>query len=302
MTADETAKSTVYYDSFVGNIVPVWNGSTFTSLVISGDEISMGLDSVTPHVASGSVYDIFGINSSGSLVIAVGPAWSSSTSRGTGAGTTQLALKNGVWTNAVSLTHAYGGSSGTTDYGAVSANFGTYLGSLYATGNGQTGVALKPSATNGGCNNFVALFNGYNRIPLVARSQDSTSGWVYASTTWRTANNNSNNRITFLDGLGVVPVQSCYQCFVFYDAVTDGACIGVNQNATTGAPATSQQSNVAGSGTGCGITAEDTWYPALGLNYYQAMEAGTAASNVEFFGSVTSPTRQLQTLLLRIQA
>jgi len=85
-TSDQTAKTTVYYDSFLGSLVPVWNGTYWTQLAIASDEISMGL--AAANVLNGIVYDVWGCNVSGALAIGVGPPWTSTTARGTGAGTT----------------------------------------------------------------------------------------------------------------------------------------------------------------------------------------------------------------------
>jgi hypothetical protein len=285
-TADQVAKSTVYYDSYVGNLVPVWNGSIWVPLAITSDEVSFGL--ATANVLSGSVYDIFAVNSSGSLALVVGPAWSSTSARGTGAGTTELQRLSGIWTNKNSLTHAYGGAAGTTDYGTVSANQATYLGSLYATANGQTGVALKPAGANGGSNNIVGLFNAYNRIRVTALNIDTTTTpYNYGSTTWRPLNNSNNNRISFLDGLGYLHVVGRTQFYVVYSSGSPNANggVGVNFNSTSTTPnvvASFATATSSSSTQGVPIAIEG-FYPLLGFNYVQAMEAvfsGTAQINL----------------------
>src|ERR1700688_1158878 len=88
MSADALAQTTVYYDCYTGNGLSV--GAVPVTLTIPSCEISMGLDAGVPHIASGSVYDIFGVSNAGTLAICAGPAWTSTTARGTGAGTTQI--------------------------------------------------------------------------------------------------------------------------------------------------------------------------------------------------------------------
>jgi hypothetical protein len=284
-TSDQTAKTTVYYDSYVGNLVPVWNGSAMVSLAIGSDEISMGLD--TTRVASGSVYDIYGLSNSGTLAIAVGPAWSSTTSRGTGAGTTELQLKNGVWTNKNALTHAYGGSTGGTDYGSISANQATYLGTLYATANGQTGISLRPASATGGSNTFVGLWNAYNAVGASARSQDygntSSGNWTMSSQTWRAQNASNSNRVTFVTGLQTNLITGINQQTMDGGSNSVVGIVGVNLDSTSAIPGV-----VALGGntinTAVYTTTKETFYPVLGLHYIQAMEASLAGGTVTFSG------------------
>ena len=255
-----------YYDSYIGNLV--WVGTTPTALVITSDEISMGLDAGVPHIASGSLYDVFAVNNSGAPALCAGPAWSSAASRGTGAGTTQLERKNGIWTNKQSLTHCWGGASGTTDYGAISADAATYLGTLYATANGQTAMQLKPSAGSGGNNSMLALFNAYNRVRTASRSINSTSSWTYGTTSWRAADGSSSNRVSYVDGLGQSSAEARYAQLA--QGSGGGAYIGVAFNGS-GAPT----GDIGGGVTGFQVNfvAFDHLI-ALGLNYAQAVELG----------------------------
>lgn len=265
MAADALAQTTVYYDSFVGNLVPVGAG-TFVNLAIGSDEISMGLDAGVPHVASGSLYDVFGVSNSGTLVLGVGPAWSSGTARGTGAGTTELVRQGGIWVNKNTMTHVWGGASGTTDYGSVAATAGTYLGTIYATANGQTAMAFRPAAASGGSNAFLGVFNAYNRVLYKSRSRDSTASWTYATNTWRAANGNNANRVTWVDGLGESPVIARYIQTV--NANSNTASIGVNFDSNSATPGgTAGALNVV-----VAVAVAEDSLVALGLHYAQAME------------------------------
>lgn len=277
-TQDEVTQTTIYYDAYTGQTVPVWNGSAIANLAIGSNEISMGLDSGVPHIASGSLYDVFAVNNSGTLVMCAGPAWSSGTSRGTGAGTTQLALNAGLWTNGFSLAHCWGGASGTTDYGTVSANQGTYLGTLYAVANGETTVQFKPAAASGGSATVMGLWNAYNRVPIFSRSQDSTASWSYTTGTWRSADNSTSNRITFIDGLQQSFLGCSYTAGLNM-STSATAETGCDLNSTSATPTGLQGVLVTGSGSGINagaVRGEDNFSPVLGLNYVQAMEYGSA--------------------------
>ena len=89
--------------------------------------------------SANTIYDVFvGLNAS-VVTLCTGPAWSNSgagtSSRGTGAGTTQLATYMGMLTNAVSMTCRY---NNTTTF-TCAINQCTYTGSFMT--NGSTGTA-----------------------------------------------------------------------------------------------------------------------------------------------------------------
>lgn len=266
MTADVTGASTIHYVCYSGNVVPV--GATPTNLTIGSCDVTMGLDAVTPHIAAGSAYDMFGVSNGGTLALCAGPAWSTTTSRGTGAGTTEINQTNGgLWTNANSLTNCWGGASGTTDFGPVAAGAGTYLGSLFATANGQTGLQIAPAPAVGGSNSVVYLYNAYNRIPTRYTGSDSTATWTYATATWRPADNSTSNRITWFDGLGLSQVSASYA------GVANGAVIcknSIDVDSTTATPSLALETDV--SSTERGITAGGITFFGLGQHYAQAVE------------------------------
>lgn len=297
MTADVTAATTVYYACYAGNVVPVGAGGP-TNLTIGSCQISMGLDAGVPRVASGSVYDIFGVNNGGTLVMCVGPAWSagggSTTARGTGAGSTALTQTNGgIWTNTNSLTNCWGGASGTTDYGTVNANAGTYLGSLYATANGQTAMQFAPAPAAGGTNNFLALYNAYNRVQIYSMSQDNTATWTTTNNTWHPANaagagSGLNNRITWLDGLGQSRAVASYSMSIVVPANGAGI-IGVIFDATSGNPGGITALHYDQSNIDVSTVAGGNSIISLGLHYAQAMEArDSAGGTITFDPNATS--------------
>ena len=284
-TQNKSGVSTVYLDCYpLGSAtVPVYNGTSLVSLSVANCEISMGL--AAANVLSGSIYDVFGISNSGALAICVGPAWSTTSTRGTGAGTTQIDQSLGLWTNTVSLSHCYGGASGTTDYGAIAANKGTYLGSIYATGNGQTTMDVAPISASGGGNAIGGLFNAYNRVSVKLSSSDSAAAWSYNTSTWRVADGNNNNRSTWLDGLQQVSVTASYQDQVILTAATASGAIGILFDATSGTPSIygtyTQPGGTSGTNKGSVFVNLST-APLLGLHFAQAMEWGGAVGSMSF--------------------
>jgi hypothetical protein len=206
MTGDVTSATTIYYAPYLGNSMPSSNGTSFSNSTFNS-QLTLTLNST--QQTAGNVYDIFTFFSSPNWFICVGPAWASTTSRGTGAGTTQLTQLEGLWVNAVALTTCHNG----TTNGEFAADVALYLGSVYMTANGETSMVLKPSAASGGTANVMGLYNAYNRVRTTAYSRDSTSNWLYATASWRAADNSTSNEITFLDGLQQSPATGQLQLF-----------------------------------------------------------------------------------------
>ncbi len=282
MTADVSGATTIYYAAYVGNNVPTATGTTLQNSAFAS-QLTLSLNS---GLQSGDIYDIFLVNNSGSLILCTGPAWNSSTSRGAGAGTTQLTLLNGLSVNANAIGNCLNGSTSLS----VSAKSGFYLGSVYMTGNGQTSMQLKPSAAAGGTNNVLGLWNAYNRVRLTAYSRDSTSNWLYGTASWRAADNSASNKISFLDGLQQSSVTGNYSIMGASTVDTVGAYIGLNVDSSTTTPdITSTWASAAGETSASQPSVTETFYPLLGLHYIQAVEyasnpAGTSNCCANFFG------------------
>ncbi|WP_441235668.1 hypothetical protein [Bradyrhizobium sp. 930_D9_N1_4] len=191
LVADVTAATAVYYTPFVGNLLPIYNGSSMIPTEFS--ELTLSL--VSSHAAN-AIYDVFVFSNSGVVTIATGPAWSTATAgsgaRGSGAGTTQLARVKGLWTNAVSMT----ARNGSTTY-TVGANLGTYVGSISMDGtNGQ--VSCLPTY---GQSRKWGVWNAYNRKKVVLQAGDATASWTYTTNTVRPSNNSTANSVTVFCGL-----------------------------------------------------------------------------------------------------
>lgn len=266
MTTDATAQATIYYTPYQGNLIPV-AGSTYAF-----SELSYSL-AASAHL-SGHLYDIFAYNAPGSVALCTGPAWPSGTARAAG-----INMSNGVWSNQSSLTCTLSGGASTT---TIPANNATYLGTFYATANGQTGMAFRPTGTTGGTNNILGLWNAYNRVTYSAMNRDTTVTWTYGSRIWTSLNGSASNRVSFVDGLGVSPVYGVLQNTNY---ATNGATAGVaiNLDSTSATPNASVRGSNAGVGGMVIATAySEGFQPAgIGLHYIQAMQvdilnAGTA--------------------------
>lgn len=265
LTSDQTGKGTIFYDTFLLNTVPV-AGVAFT---IPADELSLILD-VTNHT-SGHLYDVFGYASSGTLALCAGPAWTNTTTR-----SQAIALSGGVWTNSGSMTNCFNNS---VNVGPLASHAGTYLGTFYATANGQTGMSFAPSAASGGTNNILGLFNAYNRVPLAATCRDSTASWTYATHTWQGMNNSSAWRVSFVDGLQQVnPVATLNANVSPGDGSTYGG-IGVVVDSVSATPTLTGQTAL---GVNASAVVVAPFPPLLGLHAYQAMQFAAAGHTATF--------------------
>src|SRR5882762_4456840 len=120
MTTNQTGVTAVYYTQAVGNLCPIYNGTSFVPTTFTEQTLTL----VASHAAN-QIYDVFAFSDSGVFTIGTGPAWSTATAgsgaRGTGAGTTELTRLSGLWVNATQIT----ARNGSTTY-TVAANRATY--------------------------------------------------------------------------------------------------------------------------------------------------------------------------------
>jgi hypothetical protein len=276
MTSTVSAATTVYYTSYVGNIVPLYNGAFFVNTQFA--EVSQATTDTTKSPAActtNSNYDLFAWNDSGTLRCTRGPAWSSDTSRGTGAGTTELDRVNGIYTNKVAITNGPG------------ANRGTYVGTIRTNGYSQVDYIFGSSAAGGGAASF-GVWNCYNRVSVNTGVNDSTDTWTYALKTWRAADNSTTNRVSYVCGLAEDGVQASFTSIFTTSAgsVTGLANIGIDSTTAisgyTGYGVTAASVSATAVGTYSGL-------PGLGFHYVQALESCNGVGTVTFVGDAGEP-------------
>lgn len=266
-TADQSAKTAVFYTPDKGNLIPLYNGSGLVPTEFS--ELTLTL--LASHVAS-TIYDIFVWSESGVLTIGTGPAWATSTAgagaRGTGASTTELTRVKGLLVNAVEMT----ARNGSTTY-TVAANRGTYVGSIFMDGsNGQ--VTCHRSF---GQSRKWGLWNAYNRRPIYLKAGDSTASWSYGTATIRASNNNSANSLSVFAGLAeeIIDLSFIQRIETASDPMGRN---GIGWNSTTAMSgvrgAVSSDDNVNVNGTG---VANFIQVPSLGVSVATALETATGA-------------------------
>lgn len=280
LSSNAVGATTVYYSFFRHDKVPVYDGTSWRFVTFT--ELSLALDSDSGHTGyhqSGKLFDIFYAYVSGTLYFGTGPAWTNNTTR-----SAAISRLNGIWTNTASMTLRHGSSSGNTV--TVPANQGAYLGTMYATANGQTGMNFLPSPANGGTNNILGLYNAHNRVPVNAICFDNTSSWTYNSSSGRPSNDSASNRVSFVDGLQ----ESSIITKVSQEL---GAGVGVTIFTGIGLDTTVSPSRgaliIAATAT---VAVEDAYAPVLGFHFISGIEATSGGSGTFYgltsFGGVQS--------------
>lgn len=274
ITGDSAAATAVYYTPYVGNMVPIYDGSWLQAYFFS--ELTLTLSS---SQAASQIYDVFVFLDSATVTLGTGPAWATPTAgsgaRGTGAGTTQLSRVNGLWTNTVSMTARNGAST----Y-SVGANQGTYLGTLFMDGtNGQ----ITCHRTYGVSRKW-GIWNGYNRVPTYLKAGNPNATWAYALGTIRASEGSSANSLSVFSGLA----EESYN-LALTQSLSAGSggttAIGIGFNATA---AFSGQVAKTTTNTRSTNTASYLPGPSLGVNVVTACEQGTASGSADFFGTETN--------------
>ncbi len=297
MSTSQSNKSQVFYDCSGGNQVPYYTGSADAVDTIAACEVSMTMVSAASagQVVSGQVYDIWWVHGGANRIcIAMsastggGGGWASdggtATSRGTGYSQLDF-LTRPYPTNKNSITNCFNGA---TNYGPVSANQGTYLGTMYATANGQTSFQFGSSNSGGAQAGIFALWNMYNRQEVKSTLTDSTTSWTYTPLTWRSANASTGNRHSFVVGVPGDGVQVGYmegfavpaalgasaENGVCLDCTNAGDKVVFAEVAFNGSVATYSYSTV-----------PNTYNSLSGFHFVQATELGDGSNATVHFGT-----------------
>ena len=294
MTTDQTAKTTVYFTPYNGDVIPIYDGTDMVPTTFT--ELSQATTDTTKSpaaVAANKNYDVFVWNDGGTIRATRGPAWSSDTSRGTGAGTSELVMVAGVYLNANAITNG------------PAASRGTYVGTIRSNGSSQIDWKLGSAAAGGG-EAFLGVWNMYNRVSVMPAVQDTTDSWTYQSTTIRSMNNSATNRISFVRGLDEDGVWA--QNSIGTSSSGSGdlgiASIGLDSTTANAANSAATQSSAAGAAnTFAFLYPSYAGLPGIGIHYLQCLErcVGVVAV-VTFFGDEGAPTVARQQFTAKLRA
>lgn len=270
VSGDVTGASIVYYVPYKHNKVPLWDGTAWAPHSITS-ELSQAEGDTTKSPASAAGvtgnYDMFVWSDAGILRCTRGPVWPTDTSRGSGAGTSQITQLNGRYVNAVSITNG------------PAANRGLYVGTIR-----NTTLGIYDSIA------YRHVWNMYHRVRRTMRQLESTDTWSYGTATTRQANGNGANQLSMVRGLNEDAVFAAVSAVAQATAAgTSMAGVGLDSATTfaTGFVSTNWSIAVANVPFQIG----GTWHglPGIGHHYLAWLERGNGGT-VTWFGDNGTPT------------
>lgn len=268
---DVTAAAAVYWEPMHHNLIPIWDGTRFNPQELGSSSLTLNNPA---HVANTN-YDVFAgfvdVADFTNFALGTGPAWSSDTARGTGAGTTQLEFWKGRLVNAVSITLRNSASTYT-----VAARSATYLGTIRTSGTA--------TAEDSFARRFV--WNAYNRRPRSMRVTEATNTWAYTTAAFQQANASTANQLDFVLGLSEDEVWAEVIASAENSAANVQIAVGVGLDAVN-TPATAclvgaQVTAVAAQEQ----TLRASWrgFPGIGRHYLSWVEFSAATGTTTWYG------------------
>ncbi len=288
MTASQAAVGTLRYDCSIGGNVPYFTGSVDAIDTIASCEVTDAMVSAASagQVVSGQVYDVWWVHGGANRICLAmsgasggGGGWASdtagsATARGTGY--SQLdRITRPYTTNKNAIANCFNAA---TNYGSVSVNQATYLGTVLASANGQLSYIFG-AAASGGTAGVIDIWNMYNRVTVNMMVEDTFSSSTVTAGTIVALNNGGtgsglNNRVTYVVGVaedslaadvratGSAGVGGFVGVSVCHDSTSAITGLTAETSATTNEP-------LNGSAT---VTGD------LGLHFLQACQQATTAN------------------------
>jgi hypothetical protein len=269
----DTNDTVVTYFPYAHNRVAVYNGTRWELKKIPDAGVILIGDTTT--LAADTNYDCFLWDNAGTLAGKVGPAWTSGTARGAGAGTTELERKDGRWTNKVAIA------------GGPAANCGLYVGTFRTDGSKH--VNDLPTKRH--------LWNAFNRVKrTMANAAETADSWAYSSATIRQANANTANQLNFVIGLDEDAVVARVSAVAGVKPTTV-AYSGIGLDSTSARAAGCLWDGLAvNTGTGTDtikvpVTASWIGRPGIGSHFLAWLEQANATVGTNFYGDGTSTSQ-----------
>lgn len=274
-TTEISGATTVFYVPHKHNKVPLYDGSSWTLYTLA-TELSQAVSDNTKSPAAGSdgnLYDFFVWYDAGTLRLSRGPAWTSTTSRGTGAGTTELERVGGRYVNKNAISNG------------AAAQRGLYVGTVVVTGTGVDDTLSRR-----------LIWNNYNRAlrPMVAT--DPGASWTYSTDDWRQAHARDDNRLLFVMGLTEEQVVAEVVGCVLADADSNrGAGVGIGADSATvnsaqilAFPQLDSDTPISGNRVRVFPRAAYQGFPGVGWRALYWLERGVGTDTQTWYGTGTS--------------
>lgn len=283
LTSTVSGATTVYYTPYVGNVVPLYDGTNMNPTAVSEISVATSDTSKNPAaIGASKVNDWFVWDDAGTIRLSHGPDWTNDTTRSAG---TALTMVDGIYLNSVAITNGPGASRG------------TYVGTTRSNASSQIDWIFGAVAAGGTAGAFY-LWNAYNRETFATMVGDSTDSWTYATAAWRQANNQANMKVAFVRGLDIGRVRADYNA-LGQGSASGGAGVAIGLDSTTaktGAVAISAASQFGA------IIGQYVGLPGIGLHTVYPIEYSRGAGTVTFYGDIADGTTYQSGLLVEFEA
>lgn len=275
LTAATTGNTSVYYTPYAGDLVPLYNGTGITPTVFT--EMSQALSDTTksPAAAVASTnYDLFVWSDAGTIRCTRGPAWTSSTARGSGAGTTELVRVKGLLLNANAITNG------------PAAQRGTYVGTVRTRAADATIDWNPGGSASGGTAAQLMVWNAYNRVNVSAVVTDTGSSYTYSGSAIRQARASTGNQVNMVIGLAEESQAVSYMARGTVAALT-GAAMGwtIGLDSTTAASWANTVTSSVGAAFAYGAPNTGAVILGIGYHFVAALEFSDGTNSSTFNAS-----------------
>ena len=273
-TADVTAATTIHYEPYIGDFVPVSvnREAVYEMLTIGASGLQLQL-SASDHLVDTN-YDvvIFRTNdTTGPVVLGTLPAWSGNQTR-----SAALSAANGIMSNTASVTAVYNDG---TNSGSKTLNAGeaVYLGTIRCTANGQTEDSI--------AKRFV--WNMYNRRERAMRVTISGT-WTYSTAAYRVMGGSSANALAMVRGIDEDLVDASVHVTGRNSSGNAQVAVGVGVGNTTLSDDSVGDYHVVGSGAYRSFSAAYRGAPGIGYRLINPLEYGAGTGTQTWGGTGVS--------------
>jgi hypothetical protein len=264
MTTEVNGASTVFYTPFAHDGVPLYDGTKWTAAIF--DELSQTTTDATKSpapVVANACYDVFVWLDGATLRATRGPAWQSATQRGTGPGSAEIEMLNGLWLNRNAVANG------------PAARRGTYVGTIRSNSSALIESSL--------LRRFV--WNRYNQVSTPMRFRGAGTRLAPAGGPWEPFLNDVNARIEWVMGMEIGRIEARFDVLHFVSGGgtanagfdLDGASVGSDADLVIGSNSNASILTIA--------SAVFNNFAGPGYHYLTAMTR-PGSTNTTFYGSL----------------
>lgn len=291
-----------------GGGVPYFNGSIDLVDPIASCEVTDAMVSAASagQVVAAQVYDVWWVHGGANRICLAmssatggGGGWASdtggsNTARGTGF--SQLdAVTRPYITNKNALANCFNGS---TNYGSVSANQGTYLGTVYANGNGQISYVF-PAFGSPPTAGLFGVFNAYNRVTTSGTLGENVASYTYSSATVRQCNADTTYNVQFVQGLSEDAVTATSNQYATSGGAGFNLFAGIGLDASNSFATNSLVGRSVSGATVSGPAVANFSSTLMGFHTLSCNEASSGAGTVTVTGNAAGATQTGMIVTLR---